>query len=608
MRASVRSLSNYAIANELTELARSFPIPPPQSPDADRSIHGSLMNIEGDGMGARESPGGSGLGSSIADKNTPTLALLLCVEVRPGEDVGVVEETPLDPSDIEITYKCKGIEETLSSLGSKPSKKRKTQTEAMVASAAIGGFCCWRACLNPVSTPLCSPCSPSSSSSSPASSSKGGTKSPTPTSSRRSGSSRSASRRDLNSSTGSSSSSSSSNGSVKTAKLEKYPLCPLHRDIAFFLRESGKGDEVTRHLPSRKRPDKSEYANVDAGLMTGNGVFVTIRDSSALLFELATRKLSDTVRAFARRAASNAHEKHRCHREQGALKRAYDAVPGFAGLYKASKGMSSSSDGVKSAGTPTVSILGQARAQRSIAEAERLSEQFRRDIELSRKVQGTESAVSTELRTICRLGVFPTEDLAAIRAEYRELDRERALLARQSGASGADAVSNSLGRPQSSSGGRGQGSSGRRDRSRSESSKDLRQGVRRTEGELELEFCSRKLRILRRRRELLEGSFAAIGSGSSAQGSVGVDRDGFGLAVARGGQQAPASATAADVKFDERGYPMPISRGGSRQLGSRQVVARNKAERRLQRARTFGQEQQRVASRGPSPYASSRRR
>ena len=51
-----------------------------------------------------------------------------------------------------------------------------------------------------------------------------------------------------------------------------------------------------------------------------------------------------------------------------------------------------------------------------------------KDVSMSQKVYSSEKNVAEELRKICALGVFPAEELTAIRDEYNILNRERVAL------------------------------------------------------------------------------------------------------------------------------------------------------------------------------------
>ena len=128
-------------------------------------------------------------------------------------------------------------------------------------------------------------------------------------------------------------------------------------------------------------------------------------------------------------------------------------------------------------------------------------------------------AVASELRLLAKLKVFPSAELAAIRREYKVLDRERtALLRREERRRGRRvgrhaSARHSSARPRrrrrcgiDKNGGGADRSSSSGDSSVDDDfTSDEGEGKLvskwRSEGELELEFCERKLAILRQRRK-----------------------------------------------------------------------------------------------------------
>jgi hypothetical protein len=235
----------------------------------------------------------------------------------------------------------------------------------------------------------------------------------------------------------------------------KYILCSLHQTLRLFLEGSGAKDELSRHLPSNKKSKSSKSSN-------GSKVaaeFVKITASSALLQELSGGKLAATIRAFCRRAAADAKSK-----KDSKSKKGSDVAGG-----------------------------GEAATQQ-LEKTERKRKELVRDVTMSQKVFNSEKNVAEELRKICALGVFPADELSAIRDEYNVLNRERVALQQRKALRGKA----KKGREAAYESGDGEEEGG---------SPEVR--APRTEGELELEFCKRKNEILLARRSQLERALAA---------------------------------------------------------------------------------------------------
>ena len=70
----------------------------------------------------------------------------------------------------------------------------------------------------------------------------------------------------------------------------------------------------------------------------------------------------------------------------------------------------------------------QLRLWNSCSELKQDAKALLKDVSMSQKVYSSEKNVAEELRKICALGVFPAEELTAIRDEYNILNRERVAL------------------------------------------------------------------------------------------------------------------------------------------------------------------------------------
>ena len=287
------------------------------------------------------------------------------------------------------------------------------------------------------------------------------------------------------------------------AQQTRFPpprsLCSQHSHLRAYLESlPGGGQEVSRHLPRRPSDKKSRQDGARAGARKLHSLsyvkadYDAILESSSLLTELLNSKLSATIEGFCARAATAARE----------------------GKFKKSARRSSGSSGASStraSGNHAASLLPREALASQSMRRRRLAD----DLHLSKQVEATERAVAAELRLLAQLKVFPSAELAAIRREYKVLDRERtALLQREERRQGgraqsseqpgarrrlrrrrgadknevAGAICDSSSADDDSS---GEGDSGQKSKWRSE-------------GELELEFCERKLTILRHRRKLAD--------------------------------------------------------------------------------------------------------
>ena len=244
---------------------------------------------------------------------------------------------------------------------------------------------------------------------------------------------------------------------LSSGKQSKHALCGLHSILRSFLEGCGAKEELARHLPSNKNMKAVLAKNKTTTEIAVE--FLRITATSALLQELLGGKLAATIRAFCRRAAADA-------KAQPSTKR-------------------NSPNRDKSSNNTTTN----AENEQAMKENDKQRKDLDKDVSLSQQVYATESDVAEELRKLCSLGVFPKAELQTIRETYNELDRERIRLL---------ATKNDRDRKDRNTTGEGE--------EYEPSSRDAAAATQniRTEGELELEFCKRKLAILRGRRQELE--------------------------------------------------------------------------------------------------------
>ena len=231
--------------------------------------------------------------------------------------------------------------------------------------------------------------------------------------------------------------------------------------------------------------------------------FLRITATSALLQELLGGKLAATIRAFCRRAAADA----RAQKPDPAKKN------NKTEMEAASSSGAETKNGASGASMETMTA---AQNRQAMKENEVQRMDLNKDVSLSQQVYTTESEVAEELRQLCAMGVFPKAELQTIRETYNELDRERIrLLATKNENDNEEELKGEFLRISQSTSGTS-GTSG--------------MGSIRTEGELELEFCKRKLAILRGRRQELElniskgidiGGHASTGQGRMLEESGG---------------------------------------------------------------------------------------
>ena len=256
---------------------------------------------------------------------------------------------------------------------------------------------------------------------------------------------------------------------LSSGKLSKHSLCGLHAILRSFLDGCGAKEELSRHLPSAKKmkniiSNQSKVSNSNNAEMAIE--FVRITATSALLQELLGGKLAATIRAFCRRAAADAR-------------------------------MQSSKHSKNTVPSPDATKLDAIANARALKENNKQREELSRDVALSQHVFRTESDVAEELRRLCALGVFPQAELQSIRETYNELDRERVRLLSLKGRGDRNMPGVGAEEAELSSS----------EKTRLDESGRSQSSVR-SEGELELEFCKRKLAILRKRRQDLEMSLA----------------------------------------------------------------------------------------------------
>ncbi len=340
---------------------------------------------------------------------------------------------------------------------------------------------------------------------------------------------------------------------LASGKNSKHVLCGLHSILRSFLEGCGAKEELARHLPSAKKM-KSLIANSskrNGGDRSAAEVaieFQRITATSALLQELLGGKLAATIRAFCRRAAADARAQPPSDKKSSRQSRAEQAKSEAAANAKA------------------------------VRENDRHKADLGRDVSLSQQVYSTESEVAEELRRLCALGVFPQAELQTIRETYNELDRERVRLLslkqqqdanpggrhHRNGGVGAEEAELSSEERANRAGGRQQ---------------QQQQHIR-TEGELELEFCKRKLAILRARRQELELSLARGASAAQAT-AAGVVDSSAGMSLT---EKAVREAAAKEVeKAALEQHASAAGQDASTSEGDQQSLARA----RLQDARAF---------------------
>ena len=278
--------------------------------------------------------------------------------------------------------------------------------------------------------------------------------------------------------------------------------------------------------------------------------FLRITATSALLQELLGGKLAATIRAFCRRAAADAK--------------------------------TSRPETKTSPTSPPVSPTPDHDNDTALRENERQRRGLTSDVSLSQQVYATESDVAEELRRLCSLGVFPKAELQTIRETYNELDRERIRLLSKSDGGG----------------GGGGGGGGEEEL---EPSTEERAARTRTEGQLELEFCKRKLAILRGRRQELELNLAkGIDVRSGTSGTKGtlsasslVELGGSTLSGDSGGGSSsrhlpPPTTLVEHESMSERERAIIVAAAAEvDKVASEQEAQKSLARTRLQDARQF---------------------
>lgn len=324
---------------------------------------------------------------------------------------------------------------------------------------------------------------------------------------------------------------------MASGKTSKHILCGLHVILRSFLEGCGAKDELARHLPSLKKMKAVLASRKKKGSDT-SVEFLRITATSALLQELLGGKLAATIRAFCRRAAADARSlpsgkggKQKGQARQESTRRDPDAM---------------------------AKVL--QRTQRQL-------HQLKRDLNLSKEVHKTEEAVAGELRRLCALGVFPDAELRSIRQTYNELDHERArLLAEESKSGGPGSRSDA-----------GVGAEDQGGKPRDDAANRLR-----SEGELELEFCRRKLSILSGRRQQLEVAEAervSLALAETLDPQIVMDGKGFPTTL-KGSQSSDALTAAA-----QRAAEQEVQRAGS--MSSLLDKPAPKSQQRIDDARQF---------------------
>eukprot|EP00946_MAST-07B_sp_MAST-7B-sp1_P005377 g5377.t1 len=280
-----------------------------------------------------------------------------------------------------------------------------------------------------------------------------------------------------------------STGDVKQSPLHYFVLHnPTTKSVGKFLSKWNEGRRKSKlsgkkdcygGLVEKERVAAVEYGGEDAYVGEPSNLnknknsskseisveFLRITATSALLQELLGGKLAATIRAFCRRAAADAR----------------------AQAPKNAKLKDSRADAQK------LDALANARA---VKENQKQCNELNRDVALSQQVFRTESEVAEELRRLCALGVFPQAELQSIRETYNELDRERVRLLSLKSKGERSALGVGAEEAEQSSA----------EKAKHGIKAARSQVVTRSEGDLELEFCKRKLAILRARRQELEMS------------------------------------------------------------------------------------------------------
>jgi hypothetical protein len=268
--------------------------------------------------------------------------------------------------------------------------------------------------------------------------------------------------------------------------------------------------------------------------------FLRITATSALLQELLGGKLAATIRAFCRRAAADA------------------------------KAQGSNNAKKKTIGPDAAKLDALANA-RAVKENKKQCDELSRDVTLSQHVYRTESEVAEELRRLCALGVFPQAELQSIRETYNELDRERVRLlslkrSNDRNVPGVGAEESELSSAELANKG------------------TLAPSQIRSEGELELEFCKRKLAILRTRRQDLEMSLTKSAS-KALEGAT----------VKANGPKQPdiASEVTESLTPHERAVQeaadREVEKAAADMAGGSSLEQQSLARARLQDARAFSQ-------------------
>ena len=332
---------------------------------------------------------------------------------------------------------------------------------------------------------------------------------------------------------------------LSSGKLSKHSLCGLHAILRSFLEGCGAKEELSRHLPSAKKMKSiisSQNKNKNPSTSEVSIEFLRITATSALLQELLGGKLAATIRAFCRRAAADA-------RAQGS-KNANKNVPG--------------SDAAKS------DAIANARA---VKENNKQCDDLNRDVTLSQHVFRTESDVAEELRRLCALGVFPQAELQTIRETYNELDRERVRLLSLKGDRNAP--------------GGGEEETELSSAELAKLGKEARSHAAiRSEGELELEFCKRKLAILRTRRHELELSLTQGASKSMEGAMLGTNNNDAAAKKTDRAVESDAELTPHELAVREAA-DREVEKAAAELAGASSSEQQSLARARLQDARAF---------------------
>uniref|UniRef100_A0A7S2RB88 Uncharacterized protein n=1 Tax=Mucochytrium quahogii TaxID=96639 RepID=A0A7S2RB88_9STRA len=243
-------------------------------------------------------------------------------------------------------------------------------------------------------------------------------------------------------------------------------VCGYHQRFIDALQVTDSGQsEIKRHIPRQSLDTLKKKTDL-----------ASITKASSLISELLTNKLSSTVNGFCSRAANAAKPKRK--------------------------------------NSSTAKPIRTAQERFRIGTARKSSLEI--DIDLASKVRAAEQQVVTELEKFAEIGVFPADSLVAIRQEYHTLDQERDSLFKMEDLGGdkkqprlfrsrirflEKEYSRLVGDDEEL-----KSPNNGDDDDDDEGDLTIRRERHHIEAELELEFCLRKISILRNKRESIQNS------------------------------------------------------------------------------------------------------